>query len=102
MGRGGRAGGESAGGQEGGARRAASFHAEGDGQSGVYVLETGAMGRGGRSGGDSAGGQQGGARRAAPSHAEGDGQSGGNKREPSVITSYDHIKSLRCIYFSNL
>ena len=66
MGRGGRPGGEGAGGQQGGARRAAPYHADGDGQPGVHVLESGAMGRGGRAGGEGAGGQQGGARRAAP------------------------------------
>ena len=41
-------------------------HADGDGQPGVDVPESGAMGRGGRAGGEGAGGQQGGARRAAP------------------------------------
>ena len=54
---------ESARGQEDGARRAAPWHSDGDGQFGFHVLGSRAMGRGGRAGGESAGGQEDGARR---------------------------------------
>ena len=78
---------ESAGGQQGGAWRAAPGHADGDGQPGCDILESGAMGSGGRAGGESAGGQQGGAWRAAPGHADGDGQPGCDISESGAMGS---------------